>query len=76
MSAKVGPRTLATVLLLALAVAMLRGVPKAAQQAGIRTRPRRHRHPRRWPKRPSSAYPARAVTVATLAPAIRSLERR
>ena len=67
MSAKVGPRTLATVLLLALAVAMLRGVHTAAQQPGS-VRGRVVIDIPTLAKRPSSAYPARAVTVATLAP--------
>ena len=68
MSAKVGPRTLATVLLLAAAVIVLRGAQSAAQQQLGSVRGRVVIDIPTLAKRPSSAYPARAVTAATLAP--------
>src|SRR5688572_1449933 len=68
MSAKVGPRTLATVLLLAAGVALLRGARPAAQQQLGSVRGRVVIDIPTVAKRPSSAYPARAVTSATLAP--------
>jgi plastocyanin len=68
MSAKVGPRTLATVLLLAAVVALLRGAHPSAQQSLASVRGRVVIDIPTVAKRPSSAYPARAVTSATLAP--------
>jgi plastocyanin len=68
MSAKVGPRTLATVLMLAAAVTMLRGAPTAAQRQLASVRGRVVIDIPTLAKRPSSAYPARVVTPATLAP--------
>ena len=68
MSAKVGSRTLATVLLLAAVVAVLRGAQTTAQQQLASVRGRVVIDIPTLAKRPSSAYPARTVTSATLAP--------
>ena len=68
MSAKVGSRTLATVLLLAAVVALLRGAQTTAQQQLASVRGRVVIDIPTLAKRPSSAYPARTVTSATLAP--------
>jgi plastocyanin len=73
MSAKVGPRTLATVLLLAAVVALLRGAHTSAQQSLATVRGRVVIDIPTAAKRPSSAYPARAVAPATLAPQSESL---
>jgi len=68
MSAKVGSRTLATVLLLAAVVAVLRGAQTTGQQQLASVRGRVVIDIPTLAKRPSSAYPARTVTSATLAP--------
>jgi plastocyanin len=68
MSAKVGTRTLATVLLLSAVATLLRGAHTSAQQQLATVRGRVVIDIPTLARRPSSAYPARSVTPATLAP--------